>query len=67
MGTEAGIGIAMIAIGLLYIVKPDLFRRWFWTRTSIAQRMLSPEGYLTYMRILGAVLVLVGIVFCFLK
>jgi len=54
-------GIAFIAIGILYIVKPDLFRRWIWTRTSIAQRALSPQGYLNYMRILGGVIILVGI------
>ena len=55
------VGVGFIILGLLYIVKPDLFRRWFWTRTSIAQRVFSPEGYLTYMRILGIVIILGGI------
>jgi hypothetical protein len=55
------VGIAFIGLGILYIVKPDLFRRWFWTRTSIAQRILSPEGYLTYMRILGGAIALFGL------
>jgi hypothetical protein len=57
------LGLALIVAGLLYIVKPDLFRRWFWTKTSIAQRALSPEGYLTYMRVLGAVFALIGLFF----
>ena len=55
------VGIALIALGILYVVKPDLFRRWFWTKTSIAQRVLDPESYLTYMRILGVVVALVGL------
>lgn len=59
------IGIAFVALGLLYVVKPDLFRRWFWTRTSIAQRLLSPEGYITYMRVLGLVVVLIGLILFF--
>ena len=60
------VGIGFICLGILYMVKPDLFRRWFWTRTSVAQRLLSPEGYLTYMRILGGVIALVGL-FLFLE
>ena len=46
-------GLILIVIVLVYLVKPDIFRRWIWTNTSIAQRTLSPENYLTYMRALG--------------
>jgi hypothetical protein len=54
------IAFPLIAVGVLYILKPDLFRRWFWNRTSIAQRALSPEGYLRYMRGVGVVQILLG-------
>ncbi len=54
-------GYFLIALGALYEIKPDLFRRWFWKRTSIAQRALRPENYIRYMRLLGAVLIVAGL------
>ena len=54
-------GLALIAIGILYLRKPDLFRRGIWLKTSIAQRVLSPEGYLKYMRGLGVFHIVLGI------
>jgi hypothetical protein len=39
-------------IRVLYLIKPDIYRRWFWKRTDVAQRMLSPEQYLVLMRVL---------------
>jgi hypothetical protein len=56
-----GSGIALCLLGILYLVKPTLFRRWFWMRTSIAIRTLSEKNYLIYMRGLGVVLILIGI------
>lgn len=47
-----GYGYFLIAVGAMYEIKPDLFRRWFWRKTSIAQRALSPENYIRYMRLL---------------
>jgi hypothetical protein len=38
-----------------------LFQRWFWKRTAISQRLLTPEQNRVYMRILGAVLIVVGL------
>lgn len=58
------IGIFLILLGILYQIKPTIFKRWFWTKTSIAQRMFSPEAYEKYMRILGILLILIGIAFC---
>jgi uncharacterized protein YjeT (DUF2065 family) len=55
-------GYFLIVAGALYEIKPDLFRRWFWKKTSIAQRTLSPENYIRYMRLFGAVLIVVGLV-----
>ena len=57
-----GYGYFLIAVGAMYEIKPDLFRRWFWRKTSIAQRALSPENYIRYMRLLGAVLIVAGLI-----
>lgn len=55
------VGIVEILLGLLYRHKPNLFRRGIWMKTSMAIRTLSPEGYVKYMRGLGATLILIGI------
>jgi hypothetical protein len=55
-------GIFLIVIGLIYLWKPTLFRRWFWMKTSIAIRTLSEEGYIRYMRGLGILFIIAGIV-----
>jgi uncharacterized membrane protein HdeD (DUF308 family) len=57
-----GIGIALIAVGVLYLVKPNIFQRWFWKRTAISQRLLTPEQNKIYMRVLGGLFVIIGIV-----
>jgi hypothetical protein len=54
-------GLALIALGIVYVLKPDLFRRGIWTRTSVAQRTMSPEGYLKYMRGMGVLWIVVGV------
>jgi hypothetical protein len=53
--------LALIALGIVYVLKPDLFRRGIWTRTSVAQRTMSPEGYLKYMRRMGVLWIVVGV------
>ncbi|KGE21956.1 hypothetical protein B1H38_16670 [Leptospira borgpetersenii serovar Ballum] len=55
------VGIALIFIGILYIVKPDIFKRWFWTKTSLAQRFFKPDQYLIYMRSIGIISILLGL------
>ena len=57
--------MSLIVIGVIYILKPDIFRRGIWKETSIAQRMLSPEGYLKYMRWVAAMHIATGVVFLF--
>ncbi len=52
----------LIAAGVLYLIKPNIFQRWFWKRTALSQRMLTPEQNKVYMRILGVVFIVVGIV-----
>ena len=59
--------LLLIIFGVIYILKPDLFKRWFWTKTSIAQRLLKPNQYLIYMRVLGAVFILIGIILIFFR
>jgi len=59
-------GIALIVVGLVYTLKPDLFRRGIWKQTSIAQRALSPTGYIRYMRGFGIVLIVIGSALLFL-
>ena len=53
-------GVILIALGILYLAKPDIFSRWLWKRTSAAQRSMSPEHYLLYMRVVGGVSIVVG-------
>ena len=54
-------GIALVLIGLVYVVKPDIFRRWFWRETSALQRSLSPNNYLRFMRVFGVILIIIGV------
>ena len=54
-------GVTLAILGTIYLIKPNLYRRWFWKKTSIAQRLLKPEHYVIYMRILGGIVVLVGL------
>jgi hypothetical protein len=55
-------GIALILIGAFYVWKPTIFRRGLWMKTSIAIRTLSETNYTRYMRGLGLVLIVAGIV-----
>ena len=55
-------GWLLIIAGIVYLAKPNVFRRGMWVKTSIAQRHLSPEGYVRYMRVVGLSCVVVGIV-----
>jgi len=56
-------GWFLIVVGVVYILKPDIFRRGIWKHTSIAQRTLSPEGYPKYMRWVGVITLAFGILF----
>jgi hypothetical protein len=52
----------LIALGLVYLWKPTVFRRGIWLKTSIAVRTLSETNYRRHMRGLGIALVLIGMV-----
>jgi len=56
------VGFVLIAIGFIYLLKPTLFRRGIWLKTSIAVRTLSEENYIRYMRGLGILLIAGGLI-----
>jgi hypothetical protein len=55
-------GIALILIGSIYVWQPTIFRRGIWMKTSIAVRTLSETNYTRYMRWLGFVCIVGGII-----
>ncbi len=55
------IGIILVLFGIIYLIKPNIYKRWIWKKTNILQRNLSPANYLKFMRILGGIFILVGI------
>jgi hypothetical protein len=55
-------GVALILIGAFYVWKPTIFRRGLWMKTSIAIRALSETNYTRYMRGLGFVCIVAGII-----
>jgi uncharacterized protein YjeT (DUF2065 family) len=57
------VGLLFVVIGVIYLFKPTLFRRGIWLKTSIAIRTLSEENYIRYMRIVGVLMILAGLVF----
>ena len=56
------VGLIFAIFGLVYLIKPDLYRRWFWKKADVMQRKLSPENYIKYMRKWGIVLLVLGLV-----
>jgi hypothetical protein len=57
------VGIVLIVFGAIYLWKPTIFRRGIWMKTSLAIRLFSEENYTKYMRVLGAVFVIAGLIF----
>ena len=43
--------VVLVVFGIIYIVKPNLYQRWFWKRTGILQQVFSPENYLVLMKV----------------
>ena len=66
----AVLGWFFVAVGVFYIAKPNIFRRGLWLKTGIAERSLTPEAYVKYMRGVGVFHILLGIillVWCYSK
>lgn len=57
------IGIALIAMGVLYLRKPIMYRRGIWMKTSIAIRLLSEENYRRYIQGIGILEIAIGVGF----
>jgi len=55
-------GVGLIVAGIIYLIKPDIFQRWWWKRTAISQKVMTPEQNKFYMRVLGLVFIIAGIV-----
>ena len=55
-------GVVLIVFGALYLRRPGVYRRGLWLKTSLAIRLLSEANYRRYMRGLGVVLVVTGVV-----
>ncbi|MFO1414829.1 MAG: hypothetical protein U1F10_13155 [Burkholderiales bacterium] len=55
-------GLILIAFGLLYVRRPAVYRRGVWLKTSLAIRYLSEEQYRKYIKGIGYVFMLAGIV-----
>ena len=55
-------GLALVVCGIVYLVKPNIFQRWFWKRTDIFQQIFTPEKYLVFMRVLGGLSIATGII-----
>ena len=58
-----GAGVVLVGWSIAYVADPHLFQRWSWQRVTLAQRLLSPAGYVRFMRVAGAVYV-VGLGLC---
>ena len=57
-------GVFLIILGIIYIIKPDIFRRGIWKKTAVTQQIFSPKNYCTYMRILGCIFIVIGLWLC---
>jgi uncharacterized protein YjeT (DUF2065 family) len=55
-----------ILFGVIYLLKPDLFQRWIWKESAISQRLLGPEKNKIYMRLLGMLFIVAGIILFFI-
>ena len=57
------LNIFLIVVGLTYLIKPAIFMRNPWKRTAISQQVLANNQNKNYMRVIGEVLVAVGVYF----
>lgn len=60
------VGLIFAIFGIIYIIKPDIYRRWFWKKADVMQQRLSRENYIRYMRIFGVAIILIGLAMMFI-
>jgi uncharacterized protein YjeT (DUF2065 family) len=53
--------VGLILIGILYLVKPAVFRRAIGKRPADSQQMRLPDHNYTFMRLLGSACIIVGV------
>jgi hypothetical protein len=58
--------ILFIIIGAVYLVYPNIFGKWIWSKTSTLNEA-SVKRYKIIMRVLGGVLIVIGIVLFLVK
>jgi len=54
-------GIILLAFGLLYLIKPDIYTRWLRNKNGDTQQ--ATENYRKFMQVLGSVFVITGLLF----
>jgi uncharacterized protein YjeT (DUF2065 family) len=54
--------LGLILIGILYLVKPDIFRRALGKRPADSEQMRLPDRNYTFMRLLGSICIIAGVV-----
>jgi uncharacterized protein YjeT (DUF2065 family) len=54
--------VGLILVGILYLLKPDVFRSGLWKRPTASQSMMLPNQNLMFMRLLGSICLIAGIV-----
>ena len=59
------VGALLFVVGLVFLIKPDVLSKMVVKRTSLAQMIMSPSGYVSYMRVMGAFYVSLGLFFIF--
>ncbi len=61
------LGLILLVFGIIYLIKPDIFKRWFWKKTDIFQKIFNENQYLIFMRILGSLLIIFGLIIIIIK
>ena len=55
-------GIGLIVMGMVYVVRPEIFQRILWPDVPVEQRFFSPEQNEQYMRGLGLCCIIGGLI-----
>lgn len=65
--TPPVIGIILIIFGIIYIIKPDIFKKLMRRKIVFDPRRYSPKQYNNNMQVLGGILIVIGIFLILLK
>jgi hypothetical protein len=58
--------ILFIIIGAIYLIYPNIFSRWAWKKNAVPSESVT-KRYTLMMRLLGGVLIVIGIVLALVK